>query len=347
MPARAFPTAPRRVLVAGAGAGGLDTALALRALAPAVVVRMIAPDRHVTCRPRSKPVPGGADGAARVELAHVAEEQGFELVRDAVARVEPGARRVVTQEGGEWGYDVLVLAVGGRPGESVAGALAFRGRRDMDRVSAALEDARGLPSPRIILTAGARVRWTLPLYELALQVAAWAQRAGTDAEVVVVTAEPQPVAAFGPFAGAAVRRLLSDRGIALHTGCEPRVAERRRLWIEPGGDLAADLVIALPGAAGPALAGVPHDEAGFAPVDGRLCVRGLRDVYAIGDMTVHEHAPGGPAAPQADVAARCIAAWAGEPVIAQEYVPALSALLHSGGDPLYLATHPELTIAAA
>src|SRR5215213_3446172 len=107
---------PTEVLIAGAGVGGLETALALRALAPTSVrVRMLAPERHFTYRPLAVGEPFGRSRTVQVELARIAEERGFELVRDALDRVEPDEHRVRTQDGRSLAYDSLVLAMGARP----------------------------------------------------------------------------------------------------------------------------------------------------------------------------------------------------------------------------------------
>src|SRR5215213_2251798 len=107
---------PTEVLIAGAGVGGLETALALRTLAPGSVrVRMLAPERHFTYRPLSVGEPFGRSRTVQVELARIAEERGFDLMRDALDRIDVDAHRLVTQDGRTLAYDALVLALGARP----------------------------------------------------------------------------------------------------------------------------------------------------------------------------------------------------------------------------------------
>jgi sulfide:quinone oxidoreductase len=57
-------------------------------------------------------------------------------------------------------------------------------------------------------------------------------------------------------------------------------------------------------------------------------------------MAAHPLKQGGLAAQQADVAAKSIAAWAGEPVRPEPYDPVLRALLLTGRRPLYLRNPP-------
>ena len=312
-----------KVLVAGAGVGGLEAALALRAHARELVrVDLVAPERHFVYRPLSVGEPFDRARTVQAELREIAEERGFGLIRDAVARVDAAARQVTTQGGEVLGYDALVLSLGARPGTAVHGALTFRGPRDSDRLRAALEEVAPLPQPVITFVAGASATWTLPLYELALLTERWASERDLAAEIHVVTAEQGPLEAFGLEASHQVASLLRARDIRVHTGTEAGPA--------------SDLTVALPYLAGPATEGLPFDEMGFVPVDDFCRVDGLTDVYAIGDMTQHPVKQGGLAAQMADVAAASIAHAAGAPVQPEPFRPVLRALLFTGELPLYL-----------
>ena len=91
---------PLRVVIAGGGVGALETALALRALAwRGITIQLVAPDRHFVYRPVSVTEPFGLGRTIRWELAAIARDRGFGLVRDAVERVDAGAHRVITQGG--------------------------------------------------------------------------------------------------------------------------------------------------------------------------------------------------------------------------------------------------------
>src|SRR3954469_18551113 len=125
------------VLIAGAGVAGLEAALALQHLAgDRVALTLVAPERHLTYRPLSVAEPFGGPPVLRFPLAAIAEDRGFTLRRDAIAGVDPAARRGDTPEGRPEPYDVLVLATGARQVEAVPGALTFRGPRDAGRVEA-------------------------------------------------------------------------------------------------------------------------------------------------------------------------------------------------------------------
>src|SRR5699024_6223966 len=76
--------------------------------------------------------------------------------------------------------------------------------------------------------------------------------------------------------------------------------------------------------------GLPADASGFIPVDEHAAVRGLRDVYAVGDVTDQPLKQGGLAAQQADAAASAIAHALGAPVRPEPFRPVLRGLLLSG-----------------
>src|SRR4051812_27971889 len=138
---------PSRVLIAGGGVAGLETALALRALAAdRVEIAMLAAEPSFVYRPLSVGVPFGGAATVRVDLAAVAAERGFELVLDRVTAVDLQARAVDTQHTGRRPYDDLVLALGARQEVAIPGALTFRGPRDVDeyrRLLSTLEDRDG------------------------------------------------------------------------------------------------------------------------------------------------------------------------------------------------------------
>ena len=91
-----------------------------------------------------------------------------------------------------------------------------------------------------------------------------------------MTHEDRALGVFGDEASRAVVALLEDAGVRLWTGAIAEVVEDGRLWMSMEGGLPVALAVALPRPVGRALAGVPHDERGFVPVDALGRVAGLR-----------------------------------------------------------------------
>jgi sulfide:quinone oxidoreductase len=320
-----------RVLIAGGGIGALAGALALREYAPpGYELNLLAPDAELVLAPETVLEATGGPPAARYALAAIADDLGAELMADALAAVDTERRRAGTREHGLLDYDALLLAIGARSGPVLPGALRFSGRHDAGALRAAL-DALG-PRPRVLFATGAGVGWTLPLYELALLTAA----RHPDASVGIATPEPRPAAIFGAVASRDVAHRLADAGIDVHAGVLPESVEAGALWLAEGGPLPADLVVALPQPAGPAIAGLPSDAHGFVPVDRYGRVRDTAGVWAAGDATARPLKQGGLAAQQADVAARSIAAALGGHVAPVAYEPALRGVLLTGEAPRFL-----------
>ncbi|MGB8003486.1 MAG: FAD/NAD(P)-binding oxidoreductase [Gaiellaceae bacterium] len=329
---------PFRVVIAGAGVGALEAALALRALAPDTVsVELIAPEEEFTYRPLAVAEPFHVGEVRRFPLGPLVEAAGAKLRRGTVMSVDPAEKLVRLEDRRLVDYDAFVLALGARPREAVAGSLTFRGPQDGGLLSALLERALGGDVRRIVFAVPAANTWPLPLYELALLMAGYLMDHGTrGVEVLLVTPEERPLGVFGVEASQALRELLEIRGVELQTGSAPIAWRDGFLELAGREPIEADAVVALPQLVGPALAGLPHDGNGFVPTDAHGRVTGTTDVYAAGDSTQFPLKQGGIAAQQADGVAAAIAAeLAGEAEPAATR-PVVRGLLLTGFVPRYL-----------
>lgn len=345
--------ATTRVLVAGAGVAAVECALALHRLAGSrVAVELLAPAAELVLRPASVLTPFGADPAPRIALDRLAAEIGMRLHRDALASVDSEEHRVLTREGDSVPYELLVVATGARSREAVPGAVAFRGPMSAGAVEHEIARVAADPELRLAFVAPVGATWMLPLYELAMLSAASLRARGVaEPDVVVATGEHAPLEAMGPAAGEAVRAALDRAGVRLMTSSAAVAATEGAVRLASGALLAADVVIALPEIVGPRIAGLPHDEDGFVPVDEHGRVLGCADVYAAGDVTAFPLRHGGLAAQQADAAAEAIAARVGAVGLPEPFRAILRAQVLTGGDPLYLraelgATRGVLPVAA-
>jgi sulfide:quinone oxidoreductase len=261
--------------------------------------------------------------------------------------VRPDAKQIDTRDGPPVRYDALLLALGAHPTLAVPGALTFAGPRDVLALKEAIDDLmRARRRSRVAFVCVSGTSWTLPLYELALMTAERAVRDGVKLAVEVITAEPSPLAVFGESASAAVARRLAFAGIHVRTGALAQEFDDGKLLLELNDPVDADLVVALPRLRGAAPPGLPHDADGFVPVDRFGRVRGVDDVWAVGDMTARPLKQGGLAAQQADVAAADIAAHFGAALEVEPYRPELQGVLLTGEEPEYLRRGPHLSVAA-
>jgi CBS domain-containing protein len=167
--------------------------------------------------------------------------------------------------------------------------------------------------------------------------AAWvSSRRISGVEVGLVTPEDEPLRLFGRVASNAVRHLLDEREIVLHTGAYPAEARDGELLLVGGGVVVADRVVALPRLQGPRIGGIPQTFEGFVSVDEHGRVTGVDDVYAAGDITTFPVKQGGIAAQQAEAAAETIAFEAGVELVPHPFRPVLRGLLLTGSGPRYL-----------
>jgi sulfide:quinone oxidoreductase len=327
-----------RVLIAGAGVAAVESVLALRALAgPHVELELLAPAPELINRPRSVETPFGGTPAPRIGLAELARDLGVRLHRDGLASVESEQHHVLTRDGDYVPYDILVVATGARSREAVTGAITFRGPMSAGVVEQALSRLFADQELRLAFVAPAGARWPLPLYELALLSASTLREGGVaEPDIVVATPEHAPLEALGAAVGEAVRGALDRAGIDLVTSATAVGAFEGAVRLESGALLDADIAVALPELVGPRIAGLPHDDEGYLPVDEHGRVIGCSDVYAAGDATAFPIKHGGLAAQQADAVAEAIGARLGTVGLPEPFRPVLRAMMLTGGDPLYL-----------
>ena len=123
-----------RVLIVGAGVAGLETLLALRALAGArVEVTLLAPEPKFIDPSMAVDQPFEPQRVHGVRLQDIADERQARWHRGALDRLEHARRRAVTKDGHALDYDAVVLAPGARttPGSDSRGVITFRGVRGL------------------------------------------------------------------------------------------------------------------------------------------------------------------------------------------------------------------------
>jgi sulfide:quinone oxidoreductase len=326
-----------RVLVAGGGVAGLETLLALRALAGDLVdLELLAPEPQFWYRPLAVAEPFGLARAEHFDLATIADSAGAAFTLDQLASVDAPGHRARTAHGAEIGYDALVIACGALPRPTLPGALSFRGPADSDAFAELLSEAEQGAVGSVAFALPTAGIWPLPLYELALLTAAHVSERGKQVKLALVTPEPSPLSLFGAAASDAVQALLAAHEIKLHTSSYPVQYASGRLTLVPAATVPADRVVALPRLEGVRILGLSQNDEGFVATDLHGRVQGLEDVYAAGDITQFPVKQGGLAAQQADVVAEAIACQAGAKITPRPLRPVLRGLLLTGATPRYL-----------
>jgi sulfide:quinone oxidoreductase len=329
---------PFRVVIAGGGVAAVEALLALRALArERVSLTMVAPDDDLLVRPLSVAEPFEGPFERSYSLDKICSDAGADLVPDKLKLVDDRVRCVYTESGRRLHYDALVIAVGAPRRPVLEHAYTFFGDEHADAMHGFVRDVELGYRRRIAFVAPAHAGWTLPLYELALQTARRAFAMGVEPELMLVTAEEEPLEAFRGAGSKAVARLLADAGVQVITRATATRYDGTLLSIaEYSEPLAVDAVIALPAQRGPIIHGLRSDIRGFVPVDSLGHVMGHTAVYAVGDATDFRVKAGGIATQHADTVATTIAAGLSAPVTTAPFRPTLRAKLLTGGQPLYL-----------
>jgi sulfide:quinone oxidoreductase len=327
------------VIIAGAGIAGLETALALQALAAdRTTVTMLAPDAEFIYRPMTVGEPFALPRAQHHDLRSMVHDAGASLVDGRLAWVDTATQIAHSTSGKELHYTALVLATGARRTDRYPHATTIDAWRLDDQLHGLVQDIEAGYVNSLAFVIPARVAWPLPIYELALMAARRAFDMGTKLAVTIVTPERTPLAVFGDGASAAIAERLSLAGIAVETSADAEVPEPGLVVVGPGARrVTADRVIALPQLTGPSVRGLPAGAHGFLSVDAFCRVPGVEGVYAAGDGADHPIKHGGLAALQADTIASMIAADAGAPVERRPYRPEIRGMLLTGAAPLYLS----------
>ena len=334
-----------RVVICGGGIAAVEGLLRLRRLVgEAVDVTLLAPNDELRYRPVAVQEPFSRPAARRYPLREVARKAGAEWVQDGLDWVDPDGQVAHTAEGASLDYDALLLAVGARTEVPYEHVTVFDDAHADDTYRGVVQDIEEGYTHSLALLLPDGPAWPLPIYELALMTAQradsmWMDELGVD----IVTAEPEPLAAFGEDASRAIAELLEAARVRVHVSSRAEVPASRKLLVQPEGrELEPGRIVAMPRLRGPRIRAVPADHDGFIPVDEVCRVRGLEPrVFAAGDAADLQIKHGGLGAQMADTAAAGIAALAGAEVQVEPLRPVLRGVLYTGAEPLYLTARIE------
>jgi sulfide:quinone oxidoreductase len=234
-----------------------------------------------------------------------------------------------------------MLALGARTRPLFKHATTVQGARMSTHLRELLAELEAGALRRIVAVIPTRSGWPLPMYELVLLLMSAARGRGIELEITLASAEESPLAVFGTPATQAVAALLATEGIQTVMSVSCEVPESGVVSLRPGTTtIEADRVIALPQFYGPSTPGVPkRARGGFIATDPYCRVRGMRSVYAAGDVTDFPVKFGAVAGLQADTAAHTIARAAGAEIELAPFSPVIHGALLGGERPLYLSAH--------
>jgi sulfide:quinone oxidoreductase len=219
----------------------------------------------------------------------------------------------------------------------LAGSHAFRGGADVKWFEELLERLERGAISDVVFAVPRQVKWTLPIWELAMLTATrLAERGRGDAEITVATHESAPLEVLGPAVSTRVAEVLEATGVTLASGVGVVRFEAGALVCEGGRGIRADEVVSLPGLSVPEIPGVPQGRHGFIGCDAEMRVDGLDHVWVAGDSAWFPIKQGGLAAQQAEIAATGILRDGGADIEVPPFRPVLRGALITGERPQFL-----------
>jgi NADH:ubiquinone reductase (H+-translocating) len=313
-------SAPPKVVVVGAGFGGLEAARGL-ARVP-VEVTVVDRHNHHTFQPLLYQVATAALSPADIAWpirAILREQRNARVLLGAVSAVDTAARIVRTPEF-EVPYDILVLATGAThsyfgheqwadaaPGlKRIEDATSIRRRLLMafERAEAAADDTERRRLLTFVIVGGGAtgVEMAGALMELASNALKSDFRTidPQSARIVLVEAGPRLIATLPEELSRYTETILMKRGVEVRTGtmvtgCDSRgvdlVTQGTSGRIDSSTIIWAAGVVASPAAA---WISAPHDRAGRITVEPDLTVPGHPEIFALGDTAAVKDANGNP-----------------------------------------------------
>lgn len=326
-----------RIVIAGGGFAALETMLALDHLAEGRArIDLVASHPRFTFRPMAVDESFGYEPFPEFDLTDIAGHAGAEFHQRRVVSVESDRLLLNLEPGPPLPFDYLVIATGATPVVKVPGALTFWPGWSHEAIGNVIDTAIRGEIRHLVFAIPDGPVWPLPAYELALRTAYRILEEEAECRVSLVTPESQVLEAFGPDVGTHVSALLSRWGVEILRGRSPEVFWEGSLGTSSGESISADQVVSIPGLEGPALAGLPHDSAGFLGCDEGGQIRGLENVFAAGDATSFPLKMGGIAMQQADAVADAIAHRAWGLPDPPPLVPAIQGVLLTDDDAIRL-----------
>lgn len=280
----------RRVLILGAGFGGLELGTTLsEELGDQVEVTLI--DRNESFSFGYSKLDIMFRGASRdsVSLPYSAvAKTGVTLLREEITAIDPETRTVTTDAGTHQG-DALVIALGADYDLDSTPGLAERGHEfySFAGAEAAAGPIAGFDSGKaVIAVCGAPFKCPPAPSECALMLDDELTRRGVREQCEITLTMPlgTPVPP-SPETSAALKAEFGQRGITFLGDMRPERVEPDRIIYQDGTELPFDLLLGVPKHRAPEVvidSGITEDE--YVPVDSATLKTRFEGVYAVGDV---------------------------------------------------------------
>jgi len=281
-----------RVLVLGAGFGGLAAATTLRqALGERVDLLVVdaVPDFMMGLR-QLWLLDGRATRAEGTRDRRTLPARAIPFRQGTAQAIDP-ERRLVAVDGDFLGYDYLIVALGAQPrSDLIPGGVAGGYNLYLPEEAEALgHRLRDLERGRILIAiAGLPYKCPPAPYEAAFVIEAMLRRTGrrSAVEMEVLTPQAMSLPVAGPAACAQVEGTLAARHIRFRTRAQVQRVEATRVLLADGSEVAADVVVYVPPHRPPAAVATSGlTEGEWVRPDPRTLATKADRVFALGDVT--------------------------------------------------------------
>ncbi len=282
------------ITILGTGFAALTAVKQTRKSSPKATITVISPKEEMLYYPSLIWIPSGLRKGddLRVNLHNFFNRQNVQFIEGTVQNVINAGRTVVT-ENGEYQNDGLIIATGGRfikklpgiehaitPCEGIPAAEKIRDRLDSMSGGTIAIGFGGNPNEPSAMRGG-------PMFEFLFGIDNLLRKQGRrdKFKIVFFNPAPQPGKRLGAKVPARLTAMMTKKGIETHLG-HKMVGFEEKLVKTEGGELAADLILFMPGMTGPlwlANSDFPKSAGGMIPADMHAKVEGYDNVYVAGD----------------------------------------------------------------
>ncbi len=283
----------KRILILGAGFGGLAAATELR--------KSLGPDHRVIIVDRKKSFMMGLvklwilEGSRDLEQSQTTLEglnaKGIEYLNDEVTKIDIEQNRVQARGHGWIEYDYLIVALGAELAPEKIAGFVGRGYN--------LYDAQEVPKLREKLLALKRGKVAVAImgmpykcppapYEASLLIDNMLTKHGTRSNIEMDLYAPAPIAlpVAGPQISENVVEIISQRGIRFHPSHKLKSVTDGKLEFENGSKAEYDVLVGIPPHRVPEIvrsAGLVEGD--WVAIDRNTMKTKFKNVFAIGDVT--------------------------------------------------------------
>ncbi|MEN8711713.1 MAG: FAD-dependent oxidoreductase [Arenicellales bacterium] len=287
-------TSSVKITVAGAGFAALTGIKELRKQLPDAELTLVAPKAEFIYLPSLIWVPFGMRNGddLRFDIQPLLKRLNVSFVQGSVTGISDDGR-VLKTDNGEVENDALLIATGGRFIKKLPGIEnAITICEGIDAAESMGEQINAMSQGTIALGFGGNPKEPSamrggPMFEILFGLDSWLRKQGKRDKIKLVffNPAPQPGKRLGEKAVKGLLAEMKKRGIDTHLGHKIQSFENNIVKTE-GGEIAADLILFMPGMTGPAWvqgSPLPLSEGGFIKAGRMAQVAGMERVYVAGD----------------------------------------------------------------